>query len=224
MANIDKTALVFGSTGLVGSELLKLLINTGEFSNVKIFVRKKTNINHPKVQEILVDFDELQSKSSEIIGDVLFICLGTTMAKAGSKDAFYKVDYTYCYEAAKLAAYNRVGQVVMISSIGANSSSSVFYSKVKGEIENDISQLAFESVNIVRPSLLLGDRKEDRLGEKIFTKVSKYFNFIFFGPIKKYKPILAIDVAKAMIAISQNYQGGNHIFESEELQKLAINS
>jgi len=223
MTNNNKTALIFGSTGLVGTALLDVLKMSDEFRCIKVFVRKKSNILHLKVQEIEVDFDDLSSIASDITGDVVFICLGTTMAKAGSKEAFYKVDYTYCYEAAKLSAKNRVGQVILISSMGADPSSMVYYSKVKGEIERDISQIAFTSVNIVRPSLLLGDRKENRLGEKIFTFLNKYLNFLFVGPLKKYRPIQAKDVAKAMFFISEKNQQGIHIFESEQLRKLASN-
>lgn len=224
MNNKDKVALVFGSTGLVGSALVDKLINSESFSLVKLFVRKKSGNTHAKVQEIEVDFDKLSDVASDLIGDILYICLGTTMAKAGSKEAFYKVDYTYCYEAARLSAENRVGQVVLISSLGADPTSMVYYSKVKGEIERDISKLNFDGVNIVRPSLLLGDRKENRLGEKIFIAVTKFLPFIFIGPLKKYRPIHVVDVAKAMLTISLSQNSGCSIFESEELHKIALHS
>ncbi len=224
MNNKGKVALVFGSSGLVGSALVDELINSTSFSLVKLFVRKKSGNTHAKVQEIEVDFEKLSLVASEMKGDVVFICLGTTMAKAGSKEAFYKVDYTYCHEAASLSAANGVGQVLLISSMGADAASMVYYSKVKGEIERDVRKLNFESVNIVRPSLLLGDRKENRLGEKIFVAITKYLPFIFIGPLKKYRPIEAHNVAKAMVNISLTQQAGCHIFESEELQKIALHS
>ena len=224
MNNNGKVALVFGSTGLVGSALVDELINSESFSLVKLFVRKKSGNTHAKVQEIEVDFDKLSDIASDMIGDILYICLGTTMAKAGSKEAFYKVDYTYCYEAARLSAENRVGQVVLISSLGADPTSMVYYSKVKGEIERDIAKLNFDGVNIVRPSLLLGDRKENRLGEKIFIAVTKFLPFIFIGPLKKYRPIHVVDVAKAMLTISLSQNKGCSIFESEELHKIALHS
>lgn len=224
MNNKGKVALVFGSSGLVGSLLVDELINSASFSLVKLFVRKKSGNTHAKVLEIEVDFDKLSLIASEMKGDVVFICLGTTMAKAGSKEAFYKVDHTYCHEAARLSAANGVGQVLLISSMGADAASLVYYSKVKGEIERDIRNLNFESVNIVRPSLLLGNRKENRLGEKIFVTVTKYLPFIFIGPLKKYRPIEAHNVAKAMVNISLTQQEGCHIFESEELQKIALHS
>jgi uncharacterized protein YbjT (DUF2867 family) len=224
MNNKGKVALVFGSTGLVGSALVDELINSESFSLVKLFVRKKSGNTHAKVQEIEVNFDKLSLVASDISGDMLYICLGTTMAKAGSKEAFYKVDYTYCYEAARLSAENRVGQVVLISSLGADPTSMVYYSKVKGEIERDISKLNFDGVNIVRPSLLLGDRKENRLGEKIFIAVTKFLPFIFIGPLKKYRPIHVVDVAKAMLTISLSQNSGCSIFESEELHKIALHS
>lgn len=222
MNNKGKVALVFGSTGLVGSALLDELVKSASFDLVKVFVRKKTGITNNKVQEIEVDFDKLSLVASDMTGDILYICLGTTMSKAGSKEAFYKVDYTYCYEAASLAARNGVGQVVLISSMGADPASMVYYSKVKGEIERDISKLNFEGVNIVRPSLLLGDRKENRLGEKIFVSVTKFLPFIFMGPMKKYRPIEAVNVAKAMITISLAQNKGFHMYESEKLQEIAL--
>lgn len=224
MNNKGKVALVFGSTGLVGSALVDKLINSESFSLVKLFVRKKSGNTHAKVQEIEVDFDKLSDVASDMTGDILYICLGTTMAKAGSKEAFYKVDYTYCYEAARLSAENRVGQVVLISSLGADPTSMVYYSKVKGEIERDISKLNFDGVNIVRPSLLLGDRKENRFGEKLFIAVTKFLPFIFIGPLKKYRPIHVVDVAKAMLTISLSQNSGCSIFESEELHKIALHS
>jgi uncharacterized protein YbjT (DUF2867 family) len=217
MAN---TALIFGASGLVGNALLKLLLESPEYDKVKAFVRKTLPIQHQKLEQIVIDFDNLDNYSSQIIGDHIYLCLGTTMAKAGSKDAFYKIDYTYTMDAAKLAAKNGVKKLCLISSLGANPNASVFYSKVTGELENDISNLGIETVHIVRPSLLLGDRDEKRVGERIGIKLSEWLSFIFVGPLKKYKAIHVGTVAKSMFQFMQTQQTGLYIHESIDLQKF----
>ena len=215
-----KTALLFGSTGLVGSELMKTLLNSPRYSHVCIFVRKIIDLNHPKLEQVLIDFDNPETIEKSIKGDEIFICLGTTMAKAGSKAAFYKVDYTYCHNIAAIASKNKVKNIMLISSMGASVDSMIYYSKVKGEIERDISRLSFDSVNIIRPSLLLGDRSEHRLGEKIFSVISRWLSFVYVGPLKKYAAIQASKVAKAMEQIADLKKTGIHIYESAALQEI----
>ncbi|MBK9735700.1 MAG: oxidoreductase [Saprospiraceae bacterium] len=215
-----KTALLFGSTGLVGSELMHILLDSPNYSRLRIFVRKTIPLSHPKLEQVIIDFDNSETIEDSIKGDEIFICLGTTMAKAGSKDAFYKVDYTYCYNVAKLASNNGVKRILLISSMGANVDSMIYYSKVKGEIERDICNLSFESVDIIRPSLLLGNRSERRPGEKLFSIISRSLGFMYAGPFKKYAPIEAKTVAKAMVQIAASRKNGVHIFESAALQEL----
>ncbi|MBC7884652.1 MAG: NAD(P)H-binding protein [Saprospiraceae bacterium] len=224
MTVLNKTALVFGSTGLIGTELLELLLGSVSYRYVKIFVRKKLDIEHTKLQQFVIDFNDMSAVKDDITGDDVFICLGTTMAKAGGKEAFYRVDYTYSYEAARVASANQVSQIILISSMGADPASMVYYSKVKGKLEQDISQLPFKSVLILRPSLLLGDRKETRLGEQIFTWISKNLSFIFNGPLRKYRPIHASSVAKAMLYYSQKQDPGFYVFESAALQAVVTPS
>ncbi len=219
-----KTAIIFGSTGLVGSKLLQYLINSEEYDRVKAFVRSPLAILNPKLNQIITDFDKLDTYGSLIKGDDIYLCLGTTMVKAGSKDAFYKIDYTYTMQAAKLAVNSGVNQLCLVSSIGANPSSSVFYSKVKGEIEIDLNRLPFQTIHIVRPSLLLGDRKEQRVGERIAIAIASNFSFLFIGPLKKYKPIAADTVASVMYQLMQTRSTGYHIYESAEIQRLKGNT
>jgi uncharacterized protein YbjT (DUF2867 family) len=215
-----KTALVFGSSGLTGSALVRLLLASEDYHRIKVFVRKSQNIRHPKLEEIVMDFDKMEILSDQIKGDDIFLCLGTTMAKAGSKAAFFKVDYTYNMTAARIASQNKVSNVILISSMGADSTSMIYYSKVKGKVENDLSQLPFKSIAIVRPSLLLGDRKEQRIGEKIGSRLSTALSVIFVGPLKKYKAIMAETVAKSMIKIASESKDGVAIYESDELEKI----
>jgi uncharacterized protein YbjT (DUF2867 family) len=221
---MKRTALIFGSSGLVGSSLLKLVLEDQYYDKIKIFVRKKILVSSPKLEQIEVDFHHLDNVKDEISGDHLYLCLGTTMAKAGSKDAFYLVDHDFTLHAAHLAFANGVAKVCLISSMGADTSSNVYYSRVKGEIEKEVALIKFKAVHIVRPSLLLGDRKEKRLGERIGIMISKIFGFIFKGPMRKYAPIEDKTVAQAMMCLMQKAETGVHIHESIELQQLGLTS
>lgn len=215
-----KTAIIFGSTGLVGSALLNILLQGDEYGTIKAFVRKPISFSHEKLQQIIINFDQPESFSDLITGDDIYLCLGTTMKKAGSKDAFYKIDYTYTMQAATSAAKNKVKKLGLISSLGADASSAVYYSKVKGDVERDISALGIETIHIVRPSLLLGHRKENRVGERIGILLSRMLSFLFVGPLKKYKAIQDITVASAMFQLMQSDTKGTFIHESIDLQKF----
>lgn len=241
---MGRTAIILGASGLVGAEVVKQLladIDASEsgsrnqstsvvnypkgldpgFEKIKIFVRKPIAITHPKLVQIIVDFDTIGNYSDSIKGDVVFCCMGTTIATAGSKDAFIKVDYTYPLEFAKIAKQNEVGNFLLISSIGADKTASNFYLKVKGDIELALEKLNFESLIIVRPSMLLGDRKESRFAESMGKVFMKLFSFAFIGKLKKYKAIQASAVAKAMIHLSKMKIKGSTIFLSDELQQIA---
>lgn len=241
---MGRTAIILGASGLVGSEVLKQLlaemdiseviaqgsfnspVNSGKvpdpgLEKIKIFVRKPIATNHPKLEQIIVDFDTIGNYSDSITGDVIFCCLGTTIATAGSKDAFIKVDHTYPLEFAKIAKQNGVKNFLLISSVGADKTVSNFYLKVKGDIEFALEKLKFESLIIVRPSILLGDRKESRFAESAGKVFMKLFSFVFIGKLKKYKAIKASAVAKAMIRLSKMKIKGTTIFLSDELQQIA---
>jgi uncharacterized protein YbjT (DUF2867 family) len=217
----QKTALIFGSSGLTGGVLLQKLLDSGVYNVVKAFVRKPLDMDHPALEQVLTDFDHLEKVSDQMKGDDIFLCLGTTMAKAGSKAAFYKVDYTYTVNAATIARKNGIKQVILISSMGADAKSMVYYSKVKGKVENALAKLDFVSLAVIRPSLLLGDRKENRFGEKMATSFSHAFSGIFIGPFKKYKPIASSTVADAMLKIASKGIPGKSIYESDRLEFMA---
>lgn len=217
-----KVAIIAGSSGLVGSILLSKLLDDSRYSRVVSLVRKRSDFNDPKLHEIVVDFDDLKSFAHHIAGDDLFLCIGTTMAKAGSKEAFYKVDYTYNVELAKLAHHNGIQNLCLISSMGADAKSAIYYSKVKGQVEDVIISLQFDKTIIVRPSLLVGDRKEYRFGERVGIFLSKFVNPLMVGSLKKYRSIRAEKVAKAMIdSINQN-QNGLLVLESDKIQNFLI--
>ncbi|MBK8548808.1 MAG: NAD-dependent epimerase/dehydratase family protein [Saprospiraceae bacterium] len=204
---MQKTAVVFGASGLVGSEVIKILLSKEEFGLIILPVRKiVSDYTSPKIKQLIIDFDSLDLYANELKGDCYFLCLGTTMAKAKSKEAFYKVDFTYTYEAAKIAVKNNSSHVLLISSMGADEKSMIYYSKVKGKIEKALEKLPLSRLTIFRPSLLLGNRNESRSGEKWAEKISSLLSFMFFGPFKNYKPVKASDVAEKMVRMAMNSQ------------------
>lgn len=215
-----KTAIVFGATGLVGNLLLEELINSTAYSAIKIFVRQSSGIIEPKVEEIIADFSDPDSFSKKLQGDDLFICLGTTIKKAGSVANMEKVDRDLPVKIAELAKNNGIKKIAVISSIGANENSKNYYLRIKGEMERGILDLNFENTAIVRPSMLLGERKEKRTGEAVGKVFMKAFKPVLTGKLLKYRAIHARDVAKAVILILQTKKGTT-LIESDELQKIA---
>ncbi|RZK79076.1 MAG: NAD-dependent epimerase/dehydratase family protein [Pedobacter sp.] len=204
---MNKTALVIGATGLVGSELVKLLIADSRFGRVIVFARKSTTVTAEKLEEHIIDFDKPESWSDLVKGDVLFSCLGTTLSQAGSKDAQYKIDYTYQYQFAQAAATNGVKTYILVSSAGADPKSMIFYSRIKGELERDVKKLPFNSVYLIQPSLLVGERENSRFGEKLSFRILTALNS--FGLFKKYKPITGNTVAKALLNASIKAEKGH---------------
>lgn len=217
-----KTALIIGSTGLIGSQLLELLLESKEYATVITFVKRDSGIQHPKLKQHIIDFDKPESFKELVFGDDFFCTIGTTIKKAGSQEAFKKVDFEYPKQFATLALQNKVIQFLIISSLGADAHSGNFYLKTKGEIQDFLKNCPFESVSILQPSLLLGNRKEFRLGEKIGAFFMKLFSFVFIGNLKKYKAIQSEAVAKALFKIAQQNKKGCTIYESNLIQKIAI--
>lgn len=218
--NSKKTALVIGSSGLIGSHLVIQLLSNPNFDKVIVFNRRPCLILHPKIEEHLIDFNDLKPIEPFVKGDVMFCTMGTTIKKAGSKEAFRLVDVVYPEQFAQMALNNQVKQFLLISSLGADLESTNFYLKTKGEIETFLQQSAFNSVSILRPSLLLGDRKEFRLGEKLATYILPVLSLFLIGPFKKYKAIEAKTVAKAMVEIALQNKPGFTIYPSDELQTI----
>lgn len=211
-----KTALIAGATGLVGSNLLALLLDDSFYSKVITITRKPLANEHPKHQNIVVDFDRLSDLKDQLHADHVFCCLGTTMKRAGSKEAFWKVDHDYPLQLAKITKENGAESFLLVSALGADKTSSFYYNQVKGHIENDIESLNFESYYIFRPSLLLGDRNESRAGEDAAKVVYRWFGFLI---PQKYKGIEGKTVAKAMQHFAKGGESGKHIKESAVMQQ-----
>ena len=212
-----KTAIVLGATGLTGKALLSKLLLDSTYTSVKSFARKSIELEHPKLIQHTIDFNNLTNYKDLIKGDVVFCCLGTTIKTAGSQEAFKKVDYTYPTEFAKLAKENNITSFYLQSSLGADSKSNNFYLKVKGETEETIRNLKFDSFATFRPSMLLGKREEFRFGEVIGKIMMKALSFIFIGKLKRYKAIHVNQVAEAIIEESKRNQTGNVIIENEAM-------
>ncbi len=221
IAKDNKTALVFGASGLIGGHVVSFLLLHPAYSKVVVFVRKPLDLEHPKLVQHVVNFDLPESFRQLVTGDDLFCCLGTTMAKAGSKAAFYKVDFTYAFQAAQMGSMNGVGQYLLVSSVGADPDSRFFYSKVKGELEAAVRKLNFWSLHIFQPSVLIGERNENRFGEQLAGKIGRAFDRLTGGLLTKYRPIEADVVAKAMVSAAQGLKPGLHVYPSHWLQGLA---
>lgn len=207
-------AVIVGSTGLVGKSLLEQLNSDAAFTQVIALVRKKTNHGFEKVKEIEVDFENLPS-STFVDAAIVFCCLGTTIKKAGSQEAFRKVDFEYPFNTAKIAKSQGVESFAIVTAMGSDASSSIFYNRVKGEIEKALNDLKFERLGVFRPSMLLGDRTETRIGERVGQVVINLFGFLI---PKNYKAIDAQKVASAMVKFAkQQQQKGRKIVLSGEM-------
>lgn len=213
---MKKTALVIGASGLVGTELMKLLTSSNDYSKIILLGRKIIGYSNERIQEVVVDFNNLSNTNLERISDV-FCCLGTTIKKAKTKESFKRVDLDYVIKTAELGKKNGADKFLVVSAVGADKSSSIFYNLVKGEMEHKVQSLGYSSVFIFRPSMLGGNRKEFRLGEKIGSILLKLFGWLLVGKLKRYRIVPAQNVAKSMIDKAQSNLKSTHIIESEDM-------
>ncbi|KAA3439695.1 oxidoreductase [Rufibacter hautae] len=216
-----KAALIAGASGLVGSHCLQLLLQSPRYNKVISVGRKRLAVDHPKLQQIIVDFDQLEKHRHSLIADDVYCCLGTTIKKAGSKDKFRQVDFTYVVNLAKITSSHFATQFLVVSALGADARSRIFYNQVKGEMEEAVKKMPFTAVHIFQPSLLLGERQEERFGEKAAATLMKGAGFLFNGPLRKYKAIHAKTVAKAMLEAAKQDGGGVLVHPSEQMQQYA---
>lgn len=215
----SKTAIVVGATGLIGSYLIRALAENPHYSRIKILTRKPTGFSHPKIEEQLTGFQNRGELANLIKGDEVFCCLGTTIKKAGSQDAFRKVDFELPVLIGKIATENKILKMLVVSSLGADAGSSNFYLRTKGEMEKALADMNFPSLKIFRPSMLLGPRAESRPGEAIGKVVMQAFSWMFIGGLRKYKAIHAKNVALAMIKVA-NSNDSTSIFESDAIESM----
>jgi uncharacterized protein YbjT (DUF2867 family) len=214
-----RKALILGATGLIGGYCLENLLKDSEYSEVTALARKPLLKTHRKLKAVITQFSNLEAQLASVKVDDVFCCLGTTIKKAGSQEAFKQVDSTLVVTIAELMRKRGSEQFLVVSAMGANTNSKVFYNQVKGGMEQSLQDLDFPCLRIIRPSLLLGPRQEFRFGEKIGAIVSPILSPLLFGPMKKYRPVEAETVAKFMVAIANKQPRlGNYIYESDVLK------
>ena len=215
----QKHALIAGATGLVGNELLQQLIRGRQYHTISILSRHEVETTSKRVETIIVDYDTLNDEQIPEVDDV-FCCLGTTMNKAGSKDAFRKVDHDYPLRVAEITHRKGAQQYLLVSAMGADDSSYIFYNRVKGETEKAIAKVGFEAFHVFRPSMLLGERTETRIGEQIGQVIMQGVAPLMVGGLKKYQAIPAETVAEAMVHVARKELSGTYVFESDKIQAL----
>lgn len=194
-----QSALVIGATGLTGSLLLELLLESSAYHIVHVYARRSLGVQHPKLQEHLIDFDQYQGT---VQADTIFCCLGTTIKKVKTKEAFKKVDLEYPIKFAQLQFGAGTKKMMVISAMGASADSSFFYSRVKAEMEARLATIGFEQLTIFRPALITGNRIEHRSGEKIAAMINGWINPLLVGSLRKYRSIPAIKIAQSMLTHS----------------------
>ncbi|MCI3923783.1 oxidoreductase [Paenibacillus sp. TRM 82003] len=220
-----KKAVLLGATGLIGSFLLKRLLASDAYGEIVTVTRNELPAHPKQRQLVLPDFAMLESQTKAFAGaEDVFCCLGTTIKAAGSQERFRQVDYEYPVVAARLAKEAGAQRFVLVSSMGADAGSRVFYSRVKGETEAAIKAVGLPMLSIVRPSLLLGERKQFRFGERVAVALSRPLGFVFRGSLVKYRPIEASDVANVMYRVGQMYAPGTHVYENDQLHRMAPGS
>jgi uncharacterized protein YbjT (DUF2867 family) len=215
---MPRTACVVGATGLVGRHLVDVLIHDPEYSRVIALVRRASGRTHDKLEERIVDFDALEREPLDV--DDAFCALGTTIKKAGSKEAFRRVDFDYVLAFAK-AARKGGKRFLLVSALGADSGSSMFYNRVKGEMEEAVRALGFERTLIFRPSFLSGDREEKRAGERVGIAVANVVGAIPIGLFRRIRPIEGKDVARGMVSAAKRDDVADKVYSSEAIQQLA---
>ncbi|WP_130856943.1 NAD(P)H-binding protein [Olivibacter jilunii] len=216
-----KKAVVFGATGLIGSYLLKELLNSTDYEVVTVVVRRKLTIHHPKLKLLIGDYHSLPSLKEDIKADEVYITLGTTKNKTPDQRVYYEIDHDYPVLAAKIAKEQGATAVFLVTAVGANPSSGVFYLRTKGEVERDLTAQGFDHTHIFRPSMLMGNRDENRPLEKFFMAIWWFIGPLLIGKgLEKYRGIAGERVANAMIKAAQNQNEKVKIYHWREMQDL----
>ncbi|MCT6924736.1 NAD(P)H-binding protein [Metasolibacillus sp.] len=217
-----RSAIVVGATGLVGSTLVKQLCESDEYVAVTVIARRVLDYSHPKLVVRIKEFDALAESDMEFAHEI-FCCLGTTIKKADSREVFEKIDVEYPVQIAAMAKNRGIQHMIVISAMGANEKSFAYYNRVKGKMEKELIDIDLPQLSIVRPSLLVGNRSELRVGEKIGAAVLAVFNPLLIGPLKRYRSIKAEQVALAMMVIALYHKNAKlAIYPSNELAQMAL--
>jgi uncharacterized protein YbjT (DUF2867 family) len=219
-AALPSTALLLGATGLVGGHVLDLLLADPSYRRVTVLTRRPLARMDSKLDQRTADFDRLRDHEISFAVDDVFCCLGTTIAQAGSQEAFRRVDHDYVVEAARLAAEHGAKRFLVVTAAGANAKSRIFYNRVKGDAEDAVRALPLEGAVILRPSLLLGERTGQRTGESVAQKVMPALDWMLVGPMRRYRSIHASTVAQAMVRLAKQGTQGVRVVESDEIQQI----
>lgn len=215
-----KTAIILGATGLTGGLLLERLLKDERYATIKLFSRSSIGYSHPKIEEHLIDLFELEKYEKQFTGDVVFCCIGTTKAKTPDEQTYRKIDYGIPVSAARLAKRNDIPKILLISALGADPESRIFYNRTKGEMERDVLKENVPGTYLFQPSLIAGDRNEQRTFESLGKNLMKVGNHLLVGPLKKYRSIHAETIAKAMIVVAAEGYSKTRI-ESDEIKEIA---
>lgn len=219
---MKKKAILVGAAGLIGSYCLQELLKDSQYSQILALIRQPLELKHPKLKQLVVNFDYLDKFTKQLKANDIYCCLGTSRKKSPAPEAYRKIEFEYAFKLARITSQNKAEKFLTVSSVGADSSSPYFYLKTKGEVEDVISSLPFKAVHIFRPSFILGeaDRKERRPMEAVLEKLLKPFSFLFIGPIRKYKPMAGKTIARAMVTAANNQLRGVHIWEAKMIEDL----
>ncbi|HSD15574.1 MAG TPA: NAD(P)H-binding protein [Flavobacterium sp.] len=201
---MKKTAILLGASGLTGSLLLELLLSDSDFDKIKLFSRKESGHSHPKIEEHIIDVLHLEDHSADFTADVVFCCIGTTKAKTPDENEYKSIDFGIPVTAAQLAKQNNIQTFIVISALGANRKSPVFYNRIKGEMERQVLDLGIPKTHILEPSLIAGDRNEARIGETMGIYLMKAINPLLIGKLKKFRSIAPENIAKTMWHLAKN--------------------
>jgi uncharacterized protein YbjT (DUF2867 family) len=214
-------AVIVGASGLIGSSLLELLLDSTQYDEVLALVRKELPTHHKKLVQLVIDFDKLDEYATSVTGQAIFCCLGTTRKRTPDLAVYRKIDHNHPLQLARIAKHNGIKQYHLVSALGADAKSSNFYTKMKGETENDIQGAGLKCLQIYRPSILTGHRKESRPMERFAIKLMKVIDPLLGGGLKKYRSIPAETVARAMYNQSLKYEEGVFIHSSDKIKLLA---
>lgn len=217
---MKKKVIILGITGLTGNLLAKALLEDENYEEIISFHRRKSGINHPKLTEYMVNMDQLEDENEHFKADVVFCCVGTTKAKTRDKDAYKAVDYGIPLQAARLCEQNNIPTIIVISAMGANPNSRIFYNRIKGEMERDLLKLNIPHTYLLEPALLAGNREEKRTGERVAIAIFKLLNPLLRGPLRKYQSIKPETLVKTMQKLAKNRYNANQI-ESDKIKEIA---